>query len=144
MDMKIRMMMLSLPMLLSVASMSNADIVVKQENLMKSIPTVTSKQLKEAKEAIEELKYADIWRSPRTLINKSKVRIDMQGEVRGGSKNLQIQLNNVRGKSTIATVIVDKKLGAVDSSKEKDIEDKVHNALSNSLSTGNIYLVTDN
>ena len=96
--------------------------------------------------AIAQLKYEDLFRGAGTLTNMDRVRVDMQGTFnRNGFtwSNIQVQINNQRGNSTIAHVELSRQCANITNAEnQRGVAHKVHSALNQSLSTGCTYIIT--
>lgn len=68
--------------------------------------TPSAQQRADATAAIAKLEFDDIWRLPPWRIKEDTVRLDVQGAIAGGGRNWQIQVNDIKGHSTIAAVTV--------------------------------------
>jgi hypothetical protein len=66
---------------------------------------------RDAATAIAGIQYNDVWRGAGTISNTDLVRVDNQGTTSNQEVNLQAQLNGVKGKSTIATALVQQQVG---------------------------------
>ena len=103
---------------------------------------ISARNRQDAMDAIAQLTFADIWRSIKWRIEQGTVRLDQQPPP-SGKHNLQVQVNGVSGKSTIATAIVDDSLSnASTDERRRYVERKVRNALVDSLNTAKMYNVT--
>jgi hypothetical protein len=67
----------------------------------------------DAVSAVNQLSYGELWGGAGTLVNTPNVRLDLQGYTATGQMNLQLQVNNVRAPSTLATVLVANTVTAV-------------------------------
>lgn len=107
-------------------------------------PGIQSTKIKsDAENAIGQLTYHDLWRASRTLVTCGTVRIDMQGVTGDGKRNIQVQINGVRGSSTVSAALVDPELSTTAiESEQRYIIRKVRHALNESLNSGNIYEVS--
>ena len=96
--------------------------------------------------AIAQLKYEDLFIGAGTLTNVDRVRVDMQGTFnRNGFtwSNIQVQINNQRGNSTIAHVELSRQCENITNAEnQRGVAHKVHSALNQSLSTGCTYIIT--
>jgi len=101
-----------------------------------------NKQKEDAIKCIKNLKYADLWLKPKTIVKGDLVRIDIQDPV-DKYQNIQIQLNGKNGRSTIAGVLLEKDaLGSEgDKALQNHILRRVRHALSQSLETGKMHSI---
>ena len=82
--------------------------------------------------------------SKSKLVNLARVRIDRQNPPSGGGSNLQVQVNGMRGKSTIATLVIEAKaMEITDNAKQKKqqqatLMNAVRKAFHKSLESGNV------
>jgi hypothetical protein len=103
---------------------------------------------KDAQKLIDQLTYDDLWREEGTLHDCKSTRIDQQGDfpVATGSKtrfyNVQVQINGMKGKSTIAHVNISDSLCSNDGQKQKEVLKKFQETLSASLNDDNSYNMT--
>ncbi|HEX7363400.1 MAG TPA: hypothetical protein VF283_23155 [Bryobacteraceae bacterium] len=100
-----------------------------------------------AQTVIAQLQYGDIWRGAGTLHNNGAVRLDMQGQIAavGGApaqQNIQVQLNGVRGRSTVAHANVSHSVVTDDPANQRGVARKVISALNQSLDSARSYTVT--
>jgi hypothetical protein len=97
-----------------------------------------------AHEVIAQLQYADLWRGAGTLHQNNLVRVDMQGTIAGNPvrPNIQVQVNGIRGNSTIAHADVSARLMTNDPANQRGVASKVISALNQSLDSGHSYTVT--
>jgi hypothetical protein len=100
---------------------------------MRNVGGTNSSIRKEAIAMISDVSAEDLGRSAGTLHGGrgDSIRVDMQGQTSSGHSNIQIQLNGVRGNSTIATILA----GPNASTSEMQA------ALKKSLSDGQVYKV---
>jgi len=100
-------------------------------------------QVTSAKDAIAQLDYADIF-SAGTLVDNGVMRVDMQGVIAGPPKqrNLQVQVDNIHGNSTVAHANVSETIMTDDPANRRGVKRKVISALRESLFTGRSYTVT--
>jgi hypothetical protein len=112
-------------------------------------PPIANNLHESSQEVIVQLDYADLWRTGRlTLYTNALVRLDQQGDYvdvdpNGGGRiyNIQVQVNGVRGNSTIAAALVYDTIQTDDPENQKGIVRKVVGALNQSLDTGHICTV---
>lgn len=131
----------SLPAL---ANDPNCSATVRQGSAIRNHYTgATSRNLQDGNSAIAALDFAELYRKPPFRITKGSVRLDAQGLNSDGDANLQIQLNGVSGKSTIAHVQVAAELGGASTpDRAKYVQRKVRGALLKSMETGRSYTVS--
>ena len=93
---------------------------------------------------IAQLQYADLWRGAGTLRDNGVIRVDMQGHIPGPpiQYNMQVQVNGIQGKSTVAHAIISSTIQTADSANQRGALRSVIAALNQSLDTGNSYTVT--
>lgn len=100
---------------------------------------------KDAKDAIDELQYADLFRGAGQLTAVGKVRVDMQGTFTQTGivwSNIQAQVNGVRGNSTIACVHVNRtSVNTPDPQNQRGALHKVIDAFKKSLYNNSIYTI---
>jgi hypothetical protein len=99
----------------------------------------------DACDVIAMLEYSDIWRGSGTLHESGTMRLDMQGSYPEGSGtvyNLQVQVNGVRGSSTVAHALVSDEVQNDDPANQRGVAHKVISALNQSLDTGCTFRVT--
>ena len=70
------------------------------------IEQYTNARHNDAKTAIHQLSYANIWAGAGTQTNTPNARVDMQGVTAAGQNNLQTQINGVGAPSTVAHILV--------------------------------------
>ncbi|KPQ20802.1 MULTISPECIES: hypothetical protein [unclassified Halomonas] len=106
-------------------------------------PKMTASQQHDAMLAIDAIDFADVWRDSGSISKRGEMRVDVQGRAGSQQQNLQVQLNDIKGNSTVACALV------ADSVGETSIEAqqvyalrKVKNALFSSLNDGHIYSVS--
>jgi hypothetical protein len=122
----------------------NCKVSVRSGSAIRNAYTsATSRNESDAKSAIGNLDFADLYRRPPFRINRSSVRLDAQGLSGGGDANWQVQINGISGSSTIAHVQVEAELGGASTrERQQYVQRKVRGALLESLRTGKSYRVT--
>jgi hypothetical protein len=58
------------------------------------------------RQVIDGLDFHELVGGPGTAGNVGGMRIDRQGQTTNGEQNIQVQVNNVQGRSTVATVLI--------------------------------------
>jgi hypothetical protein len=99
-----------------------------------------------AQAVINLLQYTDLWRGPgklRTSPDES-MRVDMQGTIPGPPvrHNIQVQVNDMHGNSTVAHADVSTSLMTSDANNQRGVLRRVISALNQSLDDGHTYTVT--
>lgn len=103
-------------------------------------PPPNATQLSDARGVIAQLNYADIWRKPPFSIKKGTVRLDIQGGIANGGRNIQVQLNGAPSASTISGATVQGNVGtASTAARQEYVQRMVRNALANSLNDRQFY-----
>ena len=95
-----------------------------------------------AQEVIKKLDYADIWRNrQQTLYDNGTMRLDIQGTIPGPPErqNLQVQVDGVKGHSTVAHADVSSTIQTTDPANQRGVVRKVQSALMQSLDSGDSY-----
>jgi hypothetical protein len=124
-------------------SASALDISVESGSAIENMGRQTRRISSDSETAIAQLTYQDLWRAPRTLVTQGRVRIDMQGTTGEGHRNIQIQINGLKGHSTISTALVSPELSTTNhEAEQRYIIRKVRHALNESLKSGNVYKVS--
>jgi hypothetical protein len=97
-----------------------------------------------AHNVIAQLQYADLWRNAGVLRQNNLMRVDMQGVIGGNPvrHNIQVQVNGIKGSSTVAHADVSATLMTNDPANQKGVVNRVISALNQSLDTGHSYAVT--
>lgn len=97
-------------------------------------------------ECLNLISYSDIFRGPGTLSTFNTIRIDMQGHINlnnGGKQyNIQAQVNNIQGMSTVAHILVDDTISNDDPLNQLGAFNKVKAALISSLDDKHTYSVS--
>jgi hypothetical protein len=111
----------------------------------KDIPNKAESNISQREDAIrciKHIKYADLWLRPKTIVKGELVRIDIQDPVEK-YQNIQIQINDKRGKSTISGILLEKEFlgNEEDRSLQSHILRRVRHALTQSLETGKMHSV---
>jgi hypothetical protein len=98
-----------------------------------------AKQRKECQALINQIKFADLGRSAKTLYKSAGARLDMQGSTSDGGKNLQVQI----GDDTAAAALLAKTvLAEKDATNQKGVANATISALQQSLDSGYVFKVT--
>jgi hypothetical protein len=85
---------------------------------------------------IGQLDYGELAGSSQTVEKNKFVRIDRQGQFANGDMNIQIQLNQPHGHTTIATVIVPRQYtNSTNRGTHREVERNVRDALLRSLNS---------
>ncbi len=118
----------------------NCTVVINQGGVIPNYYGAPSpRQRQDATDAIAQLNFADIWRLPPWRINQGTVRLDIQGVIAGGGRNLQVQINGVAGRSTIAAITVQGNLAtASTAARQAYVQRIVRSALVQSLNSANM------
>jgi hypothetical protein len=97
-----------------------------------------------ARDAIAHLQYANLWQNAGNLYDNNVMRVDMQGIIPGPpiQHNIQVQVDNLLGHSTVAHANVSTTLMTGDPANQRGALQKVITALYQSLDTGHSYTVT--
>ncbi len=121
----------------------NCTVVITQGGVIPNYFGAPSpRQRQDATDAIAQLTFADIWRLPPWRINQGTVRLDIQGVIAGGGRNLQVQINGIAGNSTISGVTVQGNLAnASTAARQAYVQRMVRSALVQSLNTANMQNV---
>lgn len=100
-------------------------------------------QRQSAHGVIAQLQYADLWRGAGTLRTDGVMRVDMQGQIAGQPplSNIQVQINNLQGHSTVAHANVSQSIMTNDPQNQQGAVNKVIAALNLSLDNARSYLV---
>lgn len=106
-------------------------------------PAITNAQREAAYNVIAQLDYTDLWLGPGTLRSNQLMRVDMQGQIAGPpvQSNLQVQINGVQGRSTVAHAIVSASIMTNNQQNQQGARNKVVEALNKSLDDGHGYTV---
>jgi len=109
---------------------------------------MNSSQQEAAREAIDNLQYADVFRGAKSKVSQDAaktMRVDVQGDVtETGSpikKNIQVQVNGVSGHSTVAAVLVSTSATTADPTNRLGVERLVKKALRWSLTSKSVIEV---
>ena len=105
---------------------------------------LTPAQQTDATNAIAALTFGNLYRNPPYRISgpANLVRLDVQGAIAGNGRNWQVQINNINGASTIATMLIDATAGGASTpDRQSFVQRSARNALVQSLATGNTYQV---
>lgn len=95
-----------------------------------------------SREAVQNLDYADIFRNPISGIAQDAahvMRVDVQGDITNPlpiRKNLQVQVNNVHGHTTVAHVNVSTSVATSNERNQIGVRSKVITAFYRSIDTG--------
>lgn len=124
-----------------------AITVVQKGDIPNKYPTpLNTKQKTDAHTAIGALEYAKIFQNNSgTISNFETMRVDMQGTfTQGGYRwhNIQVQINGISGKSTVAHANVSEQTMTSDPVNQKGVVQKVRSALEQSLDSGKSYEVS--
>ena len=106
---------------------------------------LTKDQSEAAHKVIAQLQYADLFRDSGLLREvKPLMRVDMQGIIRGSPdrSNIQVQVNGVKGTSTVAHVDFARNLVSNDPRNQTGVVNQVIAALNKSLDDKCSYAVT--
>lgn len=105
--------------------------------------TMTASQQHDAMYAIDAIDFADVWRDSRGIVKRGEMRVDVQGRTGSQQQNLQVQLNGIKGNSTVACALVADSVGVTSIEAQQVYAlRKVKNALFSSLNDGHIYRVS--
>ncbi|EGC37927.1 hypothetical protein DICPUDRAFT_91531 [Dictyostelium purpureum] len=130
---------------ISLISITYGLSVEKEGDIPNRATNLSSRQKKDASEAIAQLEYSKIfYNSAGTIANHGSIRIDMQGIfTHFGTRyhNIQAQINGIKGSSTVAHVSVSEESMSTKTSEQKHVVRKVRNALLESLKSGKSYRV---
>ncbi|RIV32719.1 hypothetical protein [Micromonospora radicis] len=105
-------------------------------------PQFDQLQYEDARNAIANLGYADIWRDAAgTVVENDRVHLDVQGRTADGRANLQVQLKGIARPNTVAAALVAPSAVAIDPAtnrqrsleQQREIERSVRHALLSSL-----------
>ena len=120
----------------------NCIINVAATGPLRNYPKVppNATQMSDARGVIAKLNFADIWRKPPFSITQGTVRLDIQGGIANGGRNIQVQLNGASGDSTISGTTVQGNVGTASTAARQDyVQRMVRNALANSLNDRQFY-----
>lgn len=116
-------------------------------NIYPGSPAATTPKQKEAVyNVIGQLQYNEIFKSSAGTIHDNKVmRLDMQSTFKKGTEtfhNLQVQVDGIKGRSTVAHANVSESTMTDDKPNQKGVLKKVISALNQSFDKGKSYEVT--
>jgi hypothetical protein len=100
----------------------------------------TPNQKTNSHQVIAQLVYANLWQGAGLLQQNAVMRVDMQGQIHNPDRsNIQVQVNNMQGASTVACVLVAHTLMTNDPQNQQGVAHAVIGALNMSLDNGLIY-----
>lgn len=114
-----------------------------QGNQIPNLFAPNAGQRSSTQNVIALLQYGDLWRGAGTLRDNGVMRVDMQGQIPGPpiQSNIQVQVDGVRGNSTVAHVIVSSTIQTNDPANQRGSLNAVIAALNQSLDSGRSYTV---
>jgi hypothetical protein len=119
----------------------------KIPNIYPGSPNSLTKNKKEAVyNVIGKLQYSSVFQNNAgTLETNDDMRVDMQGTFTVNNvkfHNIQVQVNNIKGNSTVAHANVSESTMTDDPKNQKGVLKKVQSALNQSFDNGRSYEVT--
>jgi hypothetical protein len=116
-------------------------------NIFQGSPNSLNKERKEAVyNVIGRLEYHQIFQNAAgTLVINDLMRVDMQGTFMQACQrfhNIQVQVNGVAGKSTVAHANVSESTMTDDPINQTGVRNRVSSALNQSFDSGHSYSVT--